>query len=241
MSSRAPISLVLAAVIASSDLLPNCHAFQFSPHPAAGTISRHIREGGISRARSSVLVPQVAMPPPNEFISMGSYSSLSILYQNIGHDDTMEENRDEIIVDVTESSSTTDGFITQAEKQENINNVNNAIATFGSKLKNAMLPKQNLKDLQTFFLTLSILLLPLFVLSPESASAVQSGGRMGGSFGGSNRSSSSRSYSAPRSSGGYNRGYSGGYYSRPNVVVSPVITTPYYNPFYSPFSMGRPL
>jgi len=115
------------------------------------------------------------------------------------------------------------------------NKKNDAIANFRSKLKQIF----NIKP-STFFLSLSIFLLPFTLLSsfPDSAWAVQSGGRMGGSFsGGSSRQSSSRSYSAPssRQSRGYSRGYSSGGYSRPNVIVSPGIS-PFYSPFYSPFS-----
>jgi len=113
-------------------------------------------------------------------------------------------------------------------------NSNNALAKFGGTLKQALN-----NQAAAFFLSLAILLLPLFTF-PAHADAVQSGGRMGGSFGGSgsSRQSSSRSYSTPsngRYSRGYSRGYSGGYSSRPNVIVSPGIS-PFYSPFYSPFS-----
>ena len=115
-------------------------------------------------------------------------------------------------------------------------NNNNALSKLSNNLKRA------LSTHQAFFLSLSIFLLPFFLLSafPESASAVQSGGRMGGSFGGSRQSysgGSSRSYSAPRSYSS-SRGYSnGGYYpSRTNVIVTPGINPYGYSPFYSPFS-----
>lgn len=95
----------------------------------------------------------------------------------------------------------------------------------------------NITAIKTFFLSLSIFLLPLFIT--QSASAVQSGGRMGGSFGGSSsRQSSSRSYSSPSRSysspsstysRGYSRGLSRGYYSRPNVIVAPNMG---YRPWY---------
>ena len=108
------------------------------------------------------------------------------------------------------------------------NNNNNALVNFISNLKQTLQTSP-----ATFLLSISIFLLPFFLVSafPESAWAVQSGGRMGGSFGGSSRQSSSRSYSsgsysAP-SARGYSRGYSSGYYSRPNVIVSPGIS-PYY-------------
>lgn len=114
-------------------------------------------------------------------------------------------------------------------------NNNDALSKLSNNLKRA------LSTHQAFFLSLSIFLLPFFLLSafPESASAVQSGGRMGGSFGGSRQSysgGSSRSYSAPQSYS--SRGYSsGGYYpSRTNVIVTPGINPYGYSPFYSPFS-----
>jgi uncharacterized membrane protein len=83
----------------------------------------------------------------------------------------------------------------------------------------------------------------VLTLSPDSASAAMSGGRMGGSF--SSPARSSRPMRSPSSSygGGYSRGssYSRGfqsgygtglgtsYYSRPSVGISP---------FYSPFGFG---
>jgi uncharacterized membrane protein len=90
----------------------------------------------------------------------------------------------------------------------------------------------------------------VLMLSPTSASAAMSGGRMGGSFP-SQRSSSSRSMqpSSSRSYGGgysrgssYSRGFQSGYgtglgtgyLARPQVAISP-----FYSPF-SPFGFGRP-
>jgi len=103
---------------------------------------------------------------------------------------------------------------------------NNALANLGKKLKQAL---SSHPPAAALFLSLFIFILPLLTAFPQSAMAVQSGGRMGGSFGaGSSRSSSmSRSYSAPSRS--YSRGYSsGGYgYSRPNVIITPGIS-----PFY---------
>merc|ERR1719436_2143594 len=68
-------------------------------------------------------------------------------------------------------------------------------------------------------------------LSPDSASAAMSGGRMGGSFSSSYRPTVS-SYSPSRSS--YGSGYSTGYLSRPSIRVSP-----FYNPFS--YAYSRPL
>jgi uncharacterized membrane protein len=90
----------------------------------------------------------------------------------------------------------------------------------------------------------------VLMLSPTSATAAMSGGRMGGSFP-SQRSSPSRSMrpSSSRSYGGgysrgpsYSRGFQSGYgsglgtsyMSRPNVAISP-----FYSPF-SPFGFPRP-
>jgi len=108
------------------------------------------------------------------------------------------------------------------------NHENNALVNLGNKLKQAL---SSHPPAAALFLSLFIFILPLLTAFPQSAMAVQSGGRMGGSFSGagSSRSSSSmsRSYSAPSRS--YSRGYSsGGYgYSRPNVIVTPGIS-----PFY---------
>jgi len=80
-------------------------------------------------------------------------------------------------------------------------------------------------------------------LSPDSASAAMSGGRMGGSFSSSYRPTVS-SYSPSRSSygsgysrsfqSGYGSGYATGYLSRPSIRVSP-----FYNPFS--YAYSRPL
>jgi uncharacterized membrane protein len=83
----------------------------------------------------------------------------------------------------------------------------------------------------------------VLMLSPSSASAAMSGGRMGGSFS-SQRSSPSRSMPSSSSFGrGYSSGYQSGYgsglgrgyVSRPSVVVSP-----FYSPFGSPYGYGGP-
>eukprot|EP00978_Attheya_sp_CCMP212_P035968 scaffold159721_cov60-Attheya_sp.AAC.1 len=76
---------------------------------------------------------------------------------------------------------------------------------------------------------------------PNTATAVQSGGRMGASFSApSSRSSgSSRSYGG--GGGGYSRSNTVYSYSRPSVVVTPGISPYYGSPFGSPFGFfGRP-
>jgi len=114
------------------------------------------------------------------------------------------------------------------DTHENNHENHNALANLVNKLKQAL---SSHPPAAALFLSLFIFILPLLTAFPQSAMAVQSGGRMGGSFSGagSSRSSSSmsRSYSAPSRS--YSRGYSsGGYgYSRPNVIVTPGIS-----PFY---------
>lgn len=134
------------------------------------------------------------------------------------HQSIMQGDND----DADDVGSPTVELLVEPDQHPKLNN-NHAIAELASKLMKALNTQP-----AVLFLSLSIFLLPFFLLSafPDSAWAVQSGGRMGGSFGGgSGRQSSSRSYSAP--SRGYNRGYSSGYYSRPNVIVTPGIS-----PFY---------
>ena len=143
-------------------------------------------------------------------------SPISALYNSI--DDNNE--------DVDNGMESTNMIELAKDTPENNNENHNALANLGNKLKQAL---SSHPPAAALFLSLFIFILPLLTAFPQSAIAVQSGGRLGGSFGsGSSRSSSSmsRSYSAPRS---YSRGYSsGGYgYSRPNVIVTPGIS-----PFY---------
>ena len=143
-------------------------------------------------------------------------SPISVLYNSI-NDNIEDENGD------MESTNTI-----ELAKDTPENNHENALANLVNKLKQAL---SSHPPAAALFLSLFIFILPLLTAFPQSAMAVQSGGRLGGSFsGGSSRSSSSmsRSYSAPSRS--YSRGYSsGGYgYSRPNVIVTPGIS-PFYN------------
>eukprot|EP01083_Nonionella_stella_P289129 983996_1 len=184
-----------------------------------------------SPIRTAPLSPPVLIPQhhhatsPTTFLFQQTHS-LTTLHQSFMHDDSDDAPTELPMVEIVEPSSV------------NIsrNKDKNAIAKLAKKLKQALSTHH-----AAFFLSLSMFLLPFFVLSsfPESALAVQSGGRMGGSFGGggSNRQSSSRTYIAPSSGGysmGYNREYSRGYSSGPNVIVSPGIS-PFYSPFYTPF------
>jgi uncharacterized membrane protein len=79
----------------------------------------------------------------------------------------------------------------------------------------------------------------VLMLSPFSASAAMSGGRMGGSYSAPRSSYSGRvapSYSRGYSQG-FGSGFGSGYYSRPSVTIAPMVT-PYYNPFFNPFGFG---
>mmetsp|Transcript_16743 Transcript_16743/g.36169 ORF Transcript_16743/g.36169 Transcript_16743/m.36169 type:complete len:456 (+) Transcript_16743:71-1438(+) len=188
-----------------------CHAFQIA--------TPSLRTAAIPFVPSSrVLIPTHASLNNIIFQKMPPLSAL--------HQSMMEHDLDDAI----ESPAAE-----RVEHDMTSNKKNDAIANFRSKLKQIL----NIQP-SSFFLSLSIFLLPFTLLSsfPDSAWAVQSGGRMGGSFsGGSSRQSSSRSYSAPssRQSRGYSRGYSSGGYSRPNVIVSPRMSPYYSRPLYSPF------
>lgn len=164
---------------------------------------------------------------PRATDSKRTRSPMSYLLQNrLVHGDMHDDDTN---IDITDSSHITDESITTQNEIEHVPNFNDGISAFVSKVRSLLAPtKSNFKELQSFILAMAIIFLPL-LFSPESALAVQSGGRMGGSFGGSSRSSSGKTYSAPSSgySRGYSRGYSSGYYSRPSVIVSPGIS-----PFY---------
>lgn len=179
-----------------------------------------------SRSRVLIPQPQIMMPRSNSMIALSATNDEDANNDDIAEPTTLEVEA-EIMVDSNIANT----------HNHHANNNNNALVKFANKLKQALASYTNNKQPAAFFLSCAIFLLPFFLLSafPESAWAVQSGGRMGGSFGGSSSRqsySSSRSYSAPSSSGsysrGYSRGYSSGYYSsRPNVIVTPGIS-----PFY---------
>ena len=87
------------------------------------------------------------------------------------------------------------------------------------------------------------------LLSPLSANAAMSGGRLGGSFPSQSRQSYSRP-SAPSYGRGYSQGfrsgYGSGYYSRPSITVAPFVSpfgggfSPFFSPFPRPFYYGSP-
>lgn len=79
------------------------------------------------------------------------------------------------------------------------------------------------------------------MMSPLSASAAMSGGRMGGSFSAPSRSMSPSGGYSQSFRSGYGSGYSSGYYSRPSVTIAPFASPFGYSPFYSPFGFPRPL
>jgi uncharacterized membrane protein len=161
-----------------------------------------------------------------------------VLRQSLAQEENSDDALQNISHEIKGDELQIDGYNPNSSIQRNDRNENpfiNFLCTI----------KQSFKELQlqpsSILLSMAIFLLPLFLMTsfPQSAMAVQSGGRMGGSMGGGSRQSSSRTYAPSNGSysRGYNRGYSSGYYSRPTVVVSPSIT-PYYSPFYSPFSLG---
>ena len=165
----------------------------------------------------TTLTSTVLIPHHNALSSLlilqKSAPSLSSLYM-------MEDN------DTDENDTLVDTPAVELIVDETTTN-NNALAKLGNKLRQTFSTNPQVAAL---FLSIFIFLLPILTSFPQSAMAVQSGGRMGGSFGSGGGSSSSRqSYSAPSSSSysrGYSRGYStgGSYYSRPNVIVSPSIS-----------------
>ena len=159
---------------------------------------------------STVLIPH-HNEPSSLLILQKSAPSLSSLYM-------MEDN------DTDENDTLVDTPAVELIVDETTTN-NNALAKLGNKLRQTFSTNPQAAAL---FLSIFIFLLPILTSFPQSAMAVQSGGRMGGSFGSGGGSSSSRqSYSAPSSSS-YSRGYSprstGSYHSRPNVIVSPSIS-----------------
>ena len=177
------------------------HAFQVAPSLRAKITS------------PPILIPQRHVSLQRSSILQRS-SPTSVLYNSIDDNNEDVNNVMEPTVELAKDTS------------ENNHENHNALVNLGNKLKQAL---SSHPPAAALFLSLFIFILPLLTSFPQSAMAVQSGGRMGGSFGGSSRSSSSmsRSYSAPSRS--YSRGYSsGGYgYSRPNVIVTPGIS-----PFY---------
>lgn len=211
--------MIKTLIFASFLSAHSCHAFQVAPSARRAVTTS-----------SRVLIPHRLAHSHRSFghRSQNNVPSFPSLYQSFADDEAEEDDevgfaKAELLVDTEKETS--------SNKDLNNSNNSNALVNFGNKLKQAFGGKQT----ASFFLSLSIFLLPFFLLSsfPESAWAVQSGGRMGGSFGGggSSRQSSSRSYSSPSMSSGYSRGYSrgysSGYYSRPNVIVTPGIS-----PFY---------
>ena len=177
------------------------HAFQVAPSLRAK-----------STTSPPILIPhQVSLQRSN---ILQKASPISALYNSIN------DNNEDLNNDM-------ESTMIELAKDTPENNHHNALVNLGNKLKQAL---SSHPPAAALLLSLFIFILPLLTAFPQSAMAVQSGGRMGGSFGsGSSRSSSSmsRSYSAPSRS--YSRGYSsGGYgYSRPNVIVTPGIS-----PFY---------
>ena len=183
-------------------LISGSHAFQVAPSLRVKTTTSPILiPHHVSLQRSSILQKS---------------SPISVLHNSINNNNE----------DVNVGMESTNMIELAKDTPENNHENNNALANLGNKLKQAL---SSHPPAAALFLSLFIFILPLLTAFPQSAMAVQSGGRMGGSFGaGSSRSSSmSRSYSAPSRS--YSRGYSsGGYgYSRPNVIVTPGIS-----PFY---------
>lgn len=177
------------------------HSFQVAPSLRAKTTTS-----------PPILTHQVSLQRRN---ILQTSSPISVLYNSI------KDNNEDVNGDMESTN-----IIELAKDTSENNHENNALANLGNKLKQAL---SSHPPAAALFLSLFIFILPLLTAFPQSAMAVQSGGRLGGSFSGSSRSSSSmsRSYSAPSRS--YSRGYSsGGYgYSRPNVIVTPGIS-----PFY---------
>lgn len=156
---------------------------------------------------STVLIPHHHHNAPSSLLILQkSAPSLSSLYM-------MEDN------DTDENDTLVGTPAVELIVDETTTN-NNTLAKLGNKLRQTFSINPQAAAL---FLSIFIFLLPILTSFPQSAMAVQSGGRMGGSFG----SGGGRSYSAPSSSS-YSRGYSprstGSYYSRPNVIVSPSIS-----------------
>mmetsp|Transcript_16825 Transcript_16825/g.35069 ORF Transcript_16825/g.35069 Transcript_16825/m.35069 type:complete len:351 (-) Transcript_16825:712-1764(-) len=230
MSPIHPIVLAVAIGAATSGKF-NAQAFQLTPRTTIGPISHYAQDAFTSKLSNGMTLCARAID------SKRARSSICHPLQNrLVHGDMHD---DDTVIDITDSSHITDESITTPNEIEHVPNFNGGISAFVSKVGSLLAPtKSNFKELQSFMLAMAIILLPL-LFSPESALAVQSGGRMGGSFRGASRSSSGRTYSAPSSgySKGYSRGYSSGYYSRPSVVISPGIS-PFYSPFYNPFSWG---
>ena len=179
------------------------YAFQVAPSLRAKTMTKS----------PPILIPHHVSLQRSSILQKSS--PISVLYNNI-NDNNNDEDGDMESTNMIELAKDTP------------ENNHDALANLGNKLKQAL---SSHPPAAALFLSLFIFILPLLTAFPQSAMAVQSGGRMGGSFSGgsSSRSSSSmsRSYSAPSRS--YSRGYSsGGYgYSRPNVIVTPGIS-----PFY---------
>ncbi len=215
-----PIVLAVAIGAATSGKF-NAQAFQLSTRTKLGRISHYSLDSAASKSCYGLMILPRAID-----MKRARSSRIPLLQNRLEHGDIQD---DDTVIDITDSFSTTDESIANMNDREHLPNFNDGVIAFVSKVKSILSPTEsNFKELQSFMLAMSFIFLPL-LFSPESALAVQSGGRMGGSFGGSSRSSSSRTYSAPSSgySRGYSRGYSSGYYSRPSVIVSPGIT-PYY-------------
>uniref|UniRef100_A0A7S2UJC4 Uncharacterized protein n=1 Tax=Attheya septentrionalis TaxID=420275 RepID=A0A7S2UJC4_9STRA len=126
--------------------------------------------------------------------------------------------------------------------QMDANETSGEISLFKEKEKNVLKDvDKNVHPITAFIAAICVFAAILFGW-PNTATAVQSGGRMGGSFSApSSRSSgSSRSYGGGGGGGRYSRSNTVHSYSRPSVVVTPGISPYYGSPFGSPFGFfGR--
>eukprot|EP00970_Alexandrium_tamarense_P011940 scaffold2615_cov199-Alexandrium_tamarense.AAC.4 len=226
---------ILPVLLVASANTSICRAFQLS---SPVTIIKPARVVHPQHRQHHVMMPSHPLELSSKSILTTQPPFGFVLRQSLAQEENSDDALQNISHEIKGDELQIDGYNPNSSIQRNDRNENpfiNFLCTI----------KQSFKELQlqpsSILLSMAIFLLPLFLMTsfPQSAMAVQSGGRMGGSMGGGSRQSSSRTYAPSNGSysRGYNRGYSSGYYSRPTVVVSPSIT-PYYSPFYSPFSLG---